>query len=122
MSSMFRLFIVAFGLFMGLHGIVVGEQKKQSLEAGPGQRPFDVTRHSVPVEEIIGGGPPKDGIPALDYPKFVSAKEAEKFLSPRDRILGIEFNGVAKAYPIKILNWHEIVNDDFAGKPVTVTW
>ena len=81
-----------------------------------------VTRHSVPIAEIIPAGPPKDGIPALDQPKFVPAREADKFLSKHDKILGIEYNGVAKAYPVKILNWHEIVNDDFNGKPAAVTW
>ncbi len=98
------------------------QQEKQYLDAGHGQPPFDVTRHSVNIAEIVPAGPPKDGIPALDRPKFVPATEAAKFLSKHDRILGIDYNGVAKAYPVKILNWHEIVNDDFNGKPAAVTW
>jgi hypothetical protein len=98
------------------------QQEKQYLDAGRGQTPFDVTRHSVPIVEIVPAGPPKDGIPALDRPKFVPASGADKFLSKHDKILGIEYNGVAKAYPVKILNWHEIVNDDFNGKPAAVTW
>jgi len=107
---------------MGPGGLIVFVQEKQYLDAGPGQRPFDVTRRSVPLEEIQGGGPPKDGIPALDSPTFVSAREAEKFLRPQDRILGIALSGAAKAYPIKILNWHEIVNDRVGDRPVLVTW
>src|SRR5215469_8978577 len=97
-------------------------QAKQYLAAGKGQPPFDVTVHAVPIDEIVNGGPPKDGIPALNHPKFVSASDGDRFLKGHDRVLGIEYNGIAKAYPIRILNWHEVVNDDFNGKPVVVTW
>ncbi len=65
----------------------------------------------VPINEIYQGGPPKDGIPSIDNPIFVSASEAE-FLQDDDRIIGVIIKGMAKAYPIRILNWHEIVNDD----------
>jgi len=106
---------------MLLGGLSAAQQGSVHLEAGRGQRPFDVTKHSVPIEELHGGGPPRDGIPAIDHPKFVPAANA-RFLRGNDRVLGVNHNGVAKAYPIGILNWHEIVNDDFAGKPVAVTW
>jgi len=71
---------------------------------------FDLTNSLIDREAIHHGGPPKDGIPAIDHPKFLKAAEVE-FLNPDDRILGLNLNGVAKAYPIKILNYHEIVND-----------
>ena len=100
----------------------IAQQEKQYLDAGRGQPPFDVTRHSVNIGDIVPAGPPKDGIPALDLPKFVPAPQADKFLSKHDKILGIEYNGMVKAYPVRILNWHEIVNDDFNGKPAAVTW
>jgi|FaiFalDrversion2_1042247.scaffolds.fasta_scaffold01394_3 hypothetical protein len=119
--SLLTLSVAMFSL-LGFGGLMGAPQQRQYLEAGPGQRPFDVTKHSVPIEEIRGGGPPKDGIPALDNPRFVSAKEAEKFLSRQDRVLGVALNGAAKAYPLKILNWHEIVNDTVGGRPVLVTW
>ena len=90
--------------------------------AGPRQKPFDVTRHIIPLKEIRDGGPPKNGIPALSNPRFVSAKEGNKFLIQWDRVLGVEYHGVAKAYPIKILNWHEVVNDTIADKPLMVSW
>jgi hypothetical protein len=70
----------------------------------------------------MSGGPPKDGIPAILEPKFVSAKEADNFLSEDDIILGMSIKGIARAYPIKILNWHEIVNDKFKEKHVFVTY
>jgi hypothetical protein len=82
---------------------------------------FDLSIHSVPPEQILGGGPPKDGIPAIDAPRFVRAYEAT-FLADDDRVIGVVVAGEARAYPIRILNWHEIVNDDIAGKPVAVTW
>jgi len=114
--------IAALCFVMGPGGLIAFVQEKQYLDAGPGQRPFDVTKRSVPLEDIQGGGPPKDGIPALDSPTFVSAREAEKFLRPWDRVLGVSLAGAAKAYPIKILNWHEIVNDRVGDRPILVTW
>jgi hypothetical protein len=75
----------------------------------------------VPAAEILQGGPPRDGIPSLDYPDFISARDAS-FLKPKDRVLGIELNGIARAYPIRILNHHEIVNDAFGGHAIVVTY
>ena len=74
------------------------------------------------MKDIEAGGPPKDGIPALTDPSFVSAKKADKFLKSWERVLGVEHKGVAKAYPIKILNWHEVVNDTIGDKAITVSW
>ncbi len=82
---------------------------------------FDLSNAIIPTNEILSGGPPKDGIPAINEPKFVSQKEAG-FLSSKDRILGLMMDGVAKAYPIKILNWHEIVNDTINAIPFAVTY
>ncbi|MCG7900152.1 MAG: DUF3179 domain-containing protein [Candidatus Thiodiazotropha weberae] len=82
---------------------------------------FDVTDAIIEVSEILPGGPPRDGIPAIDKPQFVHAKDAD-FLQPEDRILGVERNGVVKAYPINILNWHEIVNDHFKQEPIVITF
>lgn len=82
---------------------------------------FDFSDASVPVAHISGGGPPRDGIPAIDSPTFVSPQQ-DHGLTPSDRVLGMNLNGVAKAYPIRILNWHELVNDEFAGKGVLVSF
>jgi len=64
----------------------------------------------VPVTEIHHGGPPRDGIPSIDQPSFINA-QAANYLHDTDRVLGIHINNIPKAYPISILNWHEIVND-----------
>ncbi|MBB4518575.1 DUF3179 domain-containing protein [Paraburkholderia fungorum] len=89
--------------------------------AAPVKNGFDLDGALVAPEAVESGGPPKDGIPALDHPTFVSADDAG-FLNDQDRVLGIARNGLAKAYPIAILNWHEVVNDRFAAEPVVVTF
>lgn len=83
---------------------------------------FDISSNSsaIPVEEIHSGGPPKDGIPSIDKPVFLSPDKSP--LQDQDRVLGLMWNGVAKAYPINIMNWHEIVNDQFGKEPVVITY
>ncbi len=98
------------------------EKKPKTKSPGHGSKPFDVTRHLIPLRDIQGGGPPRDGIPARDSPKFVTAAQADRVLRDSDVVLGVEFQGVAKAYPIRILNWHEIVNDEVGRQPALVTW
>ncbi len=89
--------------------------------AAPVKNGFDLQGALIPPAEIVSGGPPRDGIPAIDRPRFVSAREAD-FLRDDDRVLGVERHGIAKAYPIAILNWHEIVNDEFAGEPIAISY
>ncbi|MBI3606921.1 MAG: DUF3179 domain-containing protein [Nitrospirae bacterium] len=82
---------------------------------------FDLTKRSIALDQIVAGGPPRDGIPALTDPTFVPASSAA-FLQDDDRVIGLQLNGPARAYPIKILNWHEVVNDRVGGAPVVVTY
>jgi hypothetical protein len=97
----------------------------QALAAPPSwQREWprtDFSRALVPFDEILSGGPPKDGIPAIDDPEFVSLPEARD-LSERDPVIGLTVNGESRAYPLRILTWHEIVNDTLGGVPVAVTY
>ncbi len=81
----------------------------------------DFSNASVPLEEIISGGPPKDGIPPIDDPRFVPVSEATG-LTDTEPVIGVVVNGVARAYPLRILIWHEIVNDSVGGIPVAVTF
>src|SRR5919108_2225094 len=81
----------------------------------------DFTRHTVPLGEFQAGGPGKDGIPALDRPRFVGIAEAT-FLQPQEPVIALMLGGRARAYPLQILVWHEIVNDVIAGVPVAVTF
>ena len=71
--------------------------------------------------EIVSGGVPPDGIPPIDDPTFVQP-DAVRFLDPKEPVVAVEVKGVAKAYPVRILMWHEIVNDEFDGVPVVVTY
>lgn len=82
----------------------------------------DFSKHSVPYSEILSGGPPKDGIPALTAPKFVSVSEADAWLKPQEPVILVQVGDDARAYPIQILIWHEIVNDTIAGEPLLVTF
>ncbi len=82
----------------------------------------DFSKVAVDPAEIVSGGPPKDGIPAIDHPKFVSVKEAGRFIDDDEPVAVVRRGGEVKVYPLQILIWHEIVNDVVGGVPVTVTY
>jgi len=82
----------------------------------------DFNVHSVPYSQILSGGPRKDGIPAVDDPKFVSVTEADEWLKPVEPIVFVQVGEETRAYPIQILMWHEIVNDTVNDLPLTVTF
>lgn len=83
----------------------------------------DFTRSSIGNwGEILSGGPPKDGIPAIDAPTFLEVS-SETRLEPREPVITVEIAGERpRAYPIRYLMWHEIVNDQIGGVPVAVTF
>jgi len=82
----------------------------------------DFSKHTVAMDEIDSGGPPKDGIPAIDHPRFITPAAAQSWLDPREPVIVFERGGDARAYPLQILMFHEIVNDTVGGQPVTVTF
>ena len=82
----------------------------------------DFSRHSVPLGEFISGGPPRDGIPPIDEPKPVAIAAADQWLDDREPVLVVEAGGHARAYPVQILVWHEIVNDRLGGRAIAVTY
>jgi len=82
----------------------------------------DGRRHSVPLDEIISGGPGKDGIPSIDDPQFESLSEARSWLPSSARGIGVNLEGEARFYPYSILVWHEVVNDQVADQPMLVTY
>jgi len=73
------------------------------------------------LEEIVWGGVRKDGIPALTNPKHVKPEEAA-YLTPKELVFGVSINGDHRAYPLRILDWHEMFNDVVGGKPVTLSY
>jgi hypothetical protein len=76
----------------------------------------------VPIDEIISGGPPPDGIPPLDAPVFVDVADAVDELEGAEAVVALEINGDARAYPVRVMIWHEIVNDTVGDVPVSVTY
>ncbi|MGF1475658.1 MAG: DUF3179 domain-containing protein [Geminicoccaceae bacterium] len=82
--------------------------------------PPDV-KHSIRTEEIVWGGVVVDGIPALTNPSLLRPEEAT-YLRPTDEVFGVEINGDARAYPLRILNWHEMFNDVIGGVPVSLAY
>jgi len=82
----------------------------------------DFSKIVIPLDEIVSGGPPKDGIPAIDDPRFVSVRDADHWLDDREPVVVLDIGGEARAYPLQILMWHEIVNDVAGDVPVAVTF
>ena len=82
----------------------------------------DFSQHSVPLDDFVGGGPPKDGIPSIDDPKFSTVSEADEFLDDPEPVAVLDIEGEVRLYPIQILVWHEIVNDELAGETVAITY
>ncbi|MBI2285332.1 DUF3179 domain-containing protein [Candidatus Saccharibacteria bacterium] len=81
----------------------------------------DGVKHSIPLDEVIDGGPAKDGIPPIDNPKFIPSGKAD-FITDDEPGIAISIDGVNRFYPYQILVWHEIVNDRINGKKVLVTY
>lgn len=79
-------------------------------------------KYIVDPREIRGGGPPKDGIPSIDNPKFVTVEEADKWIEDNELVLAIIHNGIKRVYPLQIMVWHEIVNDNIGGDAIIITY
>ena len=93
-----------------------------SARFGRGRWLTDFSLHTVPYDEFLSGGVPRDGIPPLDDPQFESIADADTWLEDVQPVVALEINDVARAYPLAILTWHEIANDTLGGVPVSVTF
>ena len=115
------LFLVA--VFVSFSAVCAKSQgnDKQKVERINGWK-TNVAKRSVEMDELISGGPPKDGIPALNNPKFISVTDAKTWLKAKEPVISLVIDGKARAYPLQILIWHEIINDEFKGIPVAVTF
>lgn len=82
----------------------------------------DFSRHTVSYAEIFSGGPPRDGIPSIDRPRHISVAEADTWLRPEEQVIWAGSGNDARAYPVQVIVWHEIVNDTLDGLPVAVTY
>lgn len=109
------------------------EDRGRALQ-GDGRDPatygFDLTRTNLPPGAIVASGMPRDGLMALVEPEMLTAADVEalnregrgKFLLSTDRVVGVEVGGEARAYPVRFMRWHEVVNDVVGGVPVLVTY
>lgn len=98
-------------LAWGPAGPLAGQETKNGFALDPS---------TVPADEVLAGGPPRDGIPALMTPRVQSAAEAG--WADDEMVLAIAIGGEARAYPIAILSWHELVNDELGGQPILVSY
>ena len=115
-ASVARVLLLAmFGLLFAITA------PAQSLKT-PEWTKTNFDKMSIEPDEVMSGGPPKDGIPPIDNPKFVSSSAASQWLDDKEPVIAFEHNGVARAYPLQILMFHEIVNDTVGDKPFSVTF
>lgn len=108
---MFKLLLLSITLYLSLN-VVSNPRVKNG---------FDLRGSEVSYRLIYKGGPPKDGIPALTHPKFIPVNQAS-FLNVDDRVLVLKVGEIVKIYPLKIMDYHEVVNDSIGGVPVLVTY
>ncbi|MCY0095778.1 DUF3179 domain-containing protein [Hoeflea ulvae] len=81
----------------------------------------DFSKTAIDLAEIMSGGPPRDGIPPIDEPIFLPVSQTAG-LDDKEPVMSVVIDGQARAYPLSIMIWHEIVNDTLAGRPIAVTY
>lgn len=108
-------------LFYVIAGLLILPQISELVHSASPYNGFDVSDSLVPASRIYHGGPPRDGIPAIDQPDFIAVDDV-KFLQGQDRVLGLDLYGAQRAYPVRILDYHEIVNDRIGEISITITW
>jgi hypothetical protein len=118
-----RVYVLVLSAGLGLTAFALGAGSAwaQFGNCGNDWETTDFSKHSIDLDEILSGGVCKDQIPSIDDPIFVPVSEAEG-LGPQEPVIGLVVNGEARAYPLRILTWHEIVNDRIGGVPVAVTY
>jgi hypothetical protein len=114
-------------IFIGMMSLIalVGCAQQNTLEEQDGSSIKVDSRgvkYIVDPNKILSGGPPKDGIPSIDNPKFVPLSEADRWIEDNELVLAIIYKDVKRVYPLQILVWHEIVNDTIAGDPILITY
>lgn len=115
---------LAVWLIVGSAVLTAHGQSRLPSEAPRELRQFDTdfSNAAIDLAELKAGGPSKDGIPSIDDPSFVSVDTAGEWIAPQEPVIVIGHNGVARAYPLQVLTYHEIVNDEIGGMPVAVTF
>lgn len=102
--------------------VLTGDTRPAQLQALTGSWNTNWERRTIEYDEVLSGGPPRDGIPSIDAPQFVNLDAAAQWLSDNEPVIALEIEGDARAYPLQVLTWHEIANDTVGGVPVVVTF
>jgi hypothetical protein len=121
MNTVFKITTLLSFLIFGLTNWVTAQMVDYDPEFYAANY-FELTNLEIPISEIYPGVEQRTGIPVLDAPSFESSSEAGNWLGDNEMVLGVAFNGVVKAYPLRVISWHEVVNDEFAGENVMVTF
>lgn len=103
-------------------GVLDEDDRPEQLRRVTGSWNTNWNKHTIDYDEILSGGPPRDGIPSIDEPKFISPDEAAPWLADNEPVIALEIGGDARAYPLQIVTWHEIVNDTIGDVPLIVTF
>lgn len=114
-------------LLIGLYACKEPAVEPQGTNQGNGNQnpnppPINDPDWSVPLNEVLDGGPGKDGIPSVDMPEFTDRRGGNAFLRDDELVVGIKIGSETKAYPHQILDWHEIVNDSLGGNYYSLTY
>lgn len=99
-----------------------GEEGNNRIKGVSSGWKTNTEKRSIELSELMSGGPAKDGIPAIDDPRFATVADAQKWLKPNEPVISLKIENEARAYPLQILIWHEIVNDRVGKNPVLVTF
>ena len=91
--------------------ILTEDDRPGQLRAATNSWNTNWNRRTIEYNELLSGGPPRDGIPSIDAPQFISPDAAQEWLADNEPVIALEIDGAARAYPLQILTWHEIVND-----------
>ena len=116
-----KVSIPTLALICGMVAWLASRTVDGGVGAASNHKGFDVSNAIVPADQIVSGGPPPDGIPSIDKPKFMSQRMVS-YLQENDEVLSVTLGGETRAYPLRILVWHEIVNDQIKGVPIAVTY
>jgi len=126
MKNFVKIFlsILVFGTFslMAQSNISTIDDRSSKLKRVTAYWNTNWKKHNVPYDELLSGGPPRDGIPPIDNPEFVDVNDAKSWIKDNEPVVFVKVNNEVKAYPIQILIWHEIVNDTLGKKEISVTF
>ena len=114
--------LIALALFNLTSAGQAGAGRSGQDTAGPSRlNGFDISNAIIPKSKILSGGPPRDGIPSIDAPKFIEPEDVD-YLKADDRVVSVTVDNETRAYPLRILSQHEIVNDTIGDRAFAVTY